>query len=310
VLLRRNLVILAVAAACVGCSSGSTADSAESVVRRHVEALDAGDFTGAMSLRCSGAHVDSDRKDQFLAEVDRLRTAAGGRLRIADIREVRPVRLLGDAGSPMEQEFEVRLQVAGATSGPLVIATETERGEPRVCGWTVPESFAVQVELDGVEVVPIAASVADVKAVVTEATSMLGVDVADDVASKGLGQGGVEGWTSGWQTGDYGGGRITVVRYASSDAAVQQAWDVIDLFAPDSVALFTVPSTPTGIGMRYRLSAWTGVQPGDLGPQIDVAVAVYDDVLVWITASALDPSDDHSEVRNIAAAVSGLITGP
>ena len=57
---------------------------------------------------------------------------------------------------------------------------------------------------------------------------------------------------------------------------------------------------PKAIGLRQVASAWTWLQPADLGDQVDLVVAVYDDVVVWIAASPLSADGDHALVNSVA----------
>ncbi|HEY7626587.1 MAG TPA: hypothetical protein VH761_05945 [Ilumatobacteraceae bacterium] len=60
---------------------------------------------------------------------------------------------------------------------------------------------------------------------------------------------------------------------------------------------------PSAIGLRYAGYAWTWMQPADVGPQIDVAVVVYDTVVVVINLTGLEPTDDHSALVKVSDAV-------
>jgi len=277
------------------------------VIRSYVDALDAGDVDAAMALRCAKARIDDTSSAQFLAEVKRLRSAAGGHLRVANLRE-RPVRLSTASGGVIgEHEYSLRLRVAGGSSTAIDLTTVTEDGKPRVCGWSIAESFGLRDRLSTMSVTPLAAHVSEVKAVATGVTSELHLDVVDDGPTMGTNHEGVEGWTSAWRTGSFGGGRINVIRYESEESATKYAVDVLNTYAADSSSIFTPETLPTAIGLRYTGSAWTAIQPADLGPQIDVAVVVYDDVLVWMTASALDPKDDHSVIENLSKTVATIL---
>lgn len=257
----------------MGCTTGAAVNPQESAIRRYVDALDIGNYDGAMALRCATSRVDISAKDQFLAEVGRLKTAAGGHLRVSDLHELHPVRLQASNGKLGEHQFQLRLRVPGGTSAVLDMVTTTEDGHQEVCGWSVDESFALRDRLSAVSVFAVSAHVADVKALATGVTSALAVVVVDDAATKGTFGDGVEGWTSAWRTGSFGGGRINVVRYKSSNLAIQHANEVLQRYAPNSSHMFSLSAISSAVGLRYTASAWTGLQPADVGPQIDVAVA-------------------------------------
>lgn len=302
--------MIGVIAASLGACSGGVKDSSSAdVVRRYVGALQAGDFEKAMALRCAEVRVDPAQSDAFLADVALLRTAAGGELRVHDVDEVDTVRLGDNDGTPFDHELLLRLATTHGVSSVLHVGTKTEGGQPTVCGWSVDESFAIRDELASITPSAGATRVTDVRGLVAAVAASAGGTVLDDLDTKGDDGSGLEGWTSGWQTGTFGGGRATVVRYASSTEALRQAANVIARFAPDAGELFPVTAMPDGMGLRYTGHSWTGVQPADLGSQIDLAIAVYDDAVVWLTASALDPSEDHSKVLALAEAASAYLEG-
>ncbi|MDO8392012.1 MAG: hypothetical protein Q7V57_16165 [Actinomycetota bacterium] len=295
----------------LGCSDAATDRSGPAAIRRYVSALQAGDFDAAMAERCASAQVpstDEGSKEQFLAQVRQVQGAAGGELRVHDIVEVQPVRLATAQGVPYEHEFRVRLATATGVSGALAVGTVTENGAAKVCGWSVEESFAVREQLAAETFTANTAHVGDVRGLVEHVATEIDGDIQDSNRLTAQSDfAGVEGWTSGWTTASYGGGRITVVRYDNAEAALGHATAIIDQFAPDATTTFTLSGLPDARVLRYTGLAWTGVQTADIAGQIDVAVAVYDDVVVWMTASGLDPNDDHSKLNAIAEAVRSAI---
>ena len=300
-------VIGVIALSLGACAEAAKGPSPAEVVRRYVGALQAGDFDKAMALRCADARIDPTQSESFLADVARLRTDAGGELRVYDVDEADTVRIGDSDGTPFEHELLLRLATKQGASSVLHVGTKTEGGQPKVCGWSVDESFAIREELATITPAAGSTPVPDVRGLVVAAAASSGGTVVDDQDTKGDDGSALEGWTSGWQTGNFGGGRATVLRYASSTEALRQAADVIARFAPDAGEMFQVTAMPDGMGLRYTGHAWTGVQPADLGLQIDLAIAVYDDTVVWLTASALDPSEDHSKVLALADAASAYV---
>ena len=290
------------------CSGDAKDPSPADVVRRYVGVLQAGDFAEAMALRCADARVDPGQSGEFLADVARLRSDAGGELRVHDVNEAERVRLGDSDGTSFEHEFLLRLATKQGVSSVLHVGTTTEVGQPKVCGWSVDESFAIRDELAAVAPVAGPDLVTDVRGLVETVAASAGGTVLDDLETKGGDGSGLEGWTAGWQTGSFGGGRATVVRYPSSEQALRQAANIIAGFAPDATALFAGASMPGGMGLRYTGHAWTGVQPADLGSQIDLALAVYDDTIVWLTVSALDPSENHSKLLALVDASSTYLS--
>ena len=59
---------------------------------------------------------------------------------------------------------------------------------------------------------------------------------------------------------------------------------------------------PEAIGVRYAGYAWTWMQPANLGPQVDAAVVVYDNVVVTMNVTGLEPTDDHSALVKVSEA--------
>lgn len=264
-----------------------------------------------MAERCASAQVpssDKDAKESFLSDVRRVKAAAGGELTVYDIIEVHPVRLGNPQGVPYEHEYRVRLATSTGPSDALEVGTVTENGAPKMCSWSVEESFEVRDQLATETIMASAVHVDDVRSVVEQVATGVGGDIQDSSAMTVQSDfAGVEGWSSGWRTGSYGGGRITVIRYDNADAALSHAKAIIDQVAPDATTTFTMPELPDAQALRYTGLAWTGIQTADLAGQIDVAVVVYDDVVVWMTASGLDPSEDHSKLIAIAEAVHSIV---
>lgn len=285
--------------------------SGAGAIRRYVSALQLGDFGAAMAERCASAQVpstDKNTKESFLAQVRQVKAAAGGELRAYDIIEVHPVRLGNAQGVPYEHEFRARLATATGPSDALHIGTVTENGAPKMCGWSVEESFDVRDQLANETIAGSNVHVDDVRSVVEQVATGVGGDIQDSSAmTRRSDFAGIEGWSSGWRTGSYGGGRITVIRYDNAEASLSHAKAIIDHFAPDATTTFTMSELPDAQALRYSGLAWTGVQTADLAGQIDVAVAVYDDVVVWMTASGLDPEENHSKLNVIAETVHSIV---
>jgi hypothetical protein len=291
-----------------GCSDSVKDDSPAGVIRQYLAALEAADFDGAMALRCTASQVDPTLKPLFLADVARIRTDAGGELRVQDLNELQPVRLVDHRnGAAYQHEFRLRLRVGHEASSPIHVGTVIEGGLPKVCGWSVEESFAVRDQLATETLAANPLHVDDFRDLVKKATAAMRGTVLDDASTKGSDGSGLEGWTAGWRTGSYGGGRLTIVRYDTPDSALTHANDIINGLAADSTSTFAVSSLPNGQALRYTGLAWTGVQPSDLGTQIDTAVTVYDDAVVWMTASGLEPGESHSKLTAFAEEVLALL---
>jgi hypothetical protein len=168
----------------------------------------------------------------------------------------------------------------------------------------VGESFAVRDQLAARSILATPHHVNDVREATQETIERLGVATTESGPTTGApGSPAVEGWTAAWHTGDFGGSRISMYRYADRDEALASAQRSAVRLATDAVSTFAVPSMGSAIGLRYLGSAWTWTQSADIGPQLDTVIAVHDDVVVTIATGGLAAEDDHSSVLSIVEAV-------
>jgi hypothetical protein len=130
----------------------------------------------------------------------------------------------------------------------------------------------------------------------------LGFTIVEDQKYLGRDNLGLDGWTTGWSTG-HAGGRITAIRYRDRQQAVDAAWRTLSKYGRDATSTSSLSSIPEAIGVRYAGYTWTWMQPADLGPQIDAAVVAYDNVVVTMNVTGLDPTDDHSALVKVSEAV-------
>jgi hypothetical protein len=256
-----------------------------------------------MALRCGDARIDPTNAGQFLDEIDRLQQSAGVPLDVVDVEEVEGGKLLASNGAEPRREIRFRLRTKVGSSHPIHVVTVIERGEELLCGYAVEESFGVR---DGLAETPIEANevhIDDLHGVIehveehfTKAVVNAGPAKQPDGTSEKL----ADGAGTFWRTGDFGGVTVDVFRFADARSATKAAADLLSVSASDGTSTFEIAAMPHAAGLRYLASAWTWLQPADLGDQIDLVVAVYGDVVVWIAASPLAADDDHALVNSVA----------
>ncbi len=289
-------------ASLTGCSD--SADQPQfAVLERYVELLGAGNFDGANALRCNDARVDARAKEQFLNEVTRFESSAGVPLAVVDIEVLDDPKLRPINGEARKRELQFRLQTTEGTSEPVRVVTVMEGAKEVLCGYANEASFAVRDLVASATVSSVSQPVADPKRVLgvvgeLHATSPVTVDEVPRPA--GITPELVEAWGTSWKKGEFGGARINAYRFADVASAKTAAAEFLARRSVDGTATFTVPSMPHATGLRHVASAWTWLQPAGLGDHADLVVAVYDDVLVWISTSPVPAADDHAWVNSIA----------
>ena len=300
---RRRWVIVASLAfvAIGGCSAGADV-SAPSVLVRYVDALNAADFDAAMAARCSLSQVAVADQELFIDQLDQLKRDAGGRLKLADVSEVADRRLRVTENTPVEHEFRFRIELPTGESTPIHVGTIRQGGADKLCAVAAEETFAVN---DGLSVASLQVNpreLHDTRAASSSAVRSLGLTIVEDQKYLGRDKLGLDGWTTGWSTG-HAGGRITAVRYRDRLQAVDEAWRTLSKYGGEASSTFSLSSMPEAIGVRYAGYAWTWMQPADLGPQVDAAVVVCDNVVVTMNVTGLEPTDDHSALVKVSEAV-------
>ena len=289
----------------MGCS-GSDSKPKFAVVERYVALLGGGDFEAAMALRCSDSQVSSGNSAQFLNELDRLGQSAGAALEVVDAQEVTAGKLLALNGAIPHREIRFRLRKKDGSSQPIHVVTVMSDGKELLCGYSVEESFALRDRLGEIAIEADPTHIADVQGVIEHAEKSFTNSIANAVPGgqpDGVSEQVVESWGTFWSTGDFGGVTVDAYRFADTTSAKKAAAELLNHPAPDGTTTFEVPAMPKAIGLRFLASAWTWLQPADLGDQIDLLVAVYDDVVVWIAASPLLVDSDHTLVNSVARTI-------
>ena len=286
----------------MGCS-GSDNKPTFAVVERYVALLGGGDFEGAMALRCSDAQVGAGDSAQFLNELDRLGKSAGVPLEVVDAEEVADGKLLASNGATPHREIRFRLRTKAGSSQPIHVVTVINDGKELLCGYSVEESFALRDRLAETPIEANPTHIEDLQGVIEHAEKSFTNSIANAGPAgqpDGTGEQVEEAWGTFWRTGDFGGVTVDAYRFADTTSAKKAAADLLNRRAPDGTTTFEVLAMPKAIGLRQVASAWTWLQPADLGDQVDLVVAVYDDVVVWIAASPLSADGDHALVNSVA----------
>ena len=237
-----------------------------------------------MELRCVDSRPESMEEGQFLSEIGRTERSVGVSLEVAEIEEVSNGTLLATHGETVHREIMFRLRTATVASQPMHVVTVLEDGEERLCGYMIGESVAVRDRLHRMKVGASTTHVDDLQAPIEEVEQRFTKAVANAVSTNGSDHTDevmVEGWSTYWRTGDFGGISVAAYRFENSAAAKRASADLVGYYASDASTIFSV-------------STW--LQPADRGDQLDVAVAVYDDVVYWIGVSPLVAADDHDVV--------------
>jgi hypothetical protein len=259
-----------------------------------------------MALRCRDAQVGTGDSAQFLNELHRLGQSASVPFAVVDAHEVAGGELLASNGASPRREIRFRLRTKAGSSQPIHVVTVIEGGKELLCGYSVEESFAVRDRLAETPIAANPAHIEDLQAAVEHAEQRFTGSVANARPAgqpEGTSERVVEGWGTFWRTGDFVGVTVDLYRFGNMTSAKKAAADLLNRRAPDGTTIFEVATMPKGVGLRHVASAWTWLQPADLGDQIDLVVAVYDDVVVWIAASPLSVNDDHARVNSVAGAI-------
>lgn len=300
---RAGLICLA-ASLVAACADTPSRSPQEQLLRQYVALLATGDTQAAVDMRCAAAAVAPDKVALLAQEVDKIRESTGGALGVSKVTEVKPVTLGSLYGKAGDHELEFQLHVDGGSSSALRVAIVSEGGGLKLCGWSIAESDVLLDQLVSAPLNAIDRHIDDLQGVATEAAQALRVE---PTASEQVTVDGIDGWTVAWARPPFGGGRITMIRYGSAAQALVAARQRVVATAPDAFEIFTSPAFPGGVGDRNGGSLWTGVQPARLGWQIDNLVAVFDDVVIRITITGLEPDDDHSRLEAVATALAASL---
>ena len=106
----------------------------------------------------------------------------------------------------------------------------------------------------------------------------------------------VEGWTRAWRLGDFGGVRISAVRYVGSDSALQSATVQLRRLQGIGVESFTVPGEKAAIGIRAVTYSNLWLQDGHTPPFIDEVYAIFGSTLINVGVSNVTTSSHEVAV--------------
>jgi len=313
---RRFIVLAVVVLAASACSSGHGGSGASTasgpagppvgadVLRQYVADLDKADYAAANELRCVKGRIPSSLLDQFGSEVARVRTAAGGSLKVADVTSVSPVTLASLDGSSPVAQLRYTLTTAAGASTAIELAVIVEGGAPKLCGALQVPAVATQGSLAEKKITPVAATLAGLSSAIP-ATVLPGYVEADDRAVADLTAipGATEGWTRVWNTPDHSGLRVTLFRTASAAAGDTLAHRLLAAPGLDSAEM--IDGLDHGfVGVSVVASAWTWVQPASVGLRVDRAVAEVGNVVVSVELGGVDVKDGHRVLQQVAKALS------
>ena len=190
-----------------GCSAGPDV-SAQPVLVRYVDALNAADFEAAMAARCASSQVAVVDQELFMDQLAQLERDAGGQLKLTDLNEVAHRRLKVSEDVLVEHEFRFRIELATGESTPVQVGTIRHGGADKLCAVAAEETFAVSDELSVISLQVNPREVNDTRAASSSAVKSLGFTIVEDQKYLGRDKLGLDGWTTGWSAG-HAGGRIT-----------------------------------------------------------------------------------------------------
>lgn len=288
-----GFALLALAVSCAGSEPGTpTPDAMARVLRDYVGALSVGDYGRAIAMRCRDRAVTEEQRPQFEDEVRRL-LAEAAPIEVADAGP-----LLGSDARGVRR-VSYHLGTRHGVSEPMVADVLNEDDGLRLCGWTplaVVKGERLPPELAEVDAgqLPGVRELVDIPP--AEGTRQVeDGPVERDHRSK---PDEIEGWTRTWQRGEYGGSRLTAIRYSSAEAALSAGRSYLQEKRNDVVVTFA-PPVAGGAGLRVMASAWLGIQAPDIGPFVDFAYAVRNDVLISAVVANLPRGSDHRAVHTL-----------
>jgi hypothetical protein len=260
--------------------------AAEVALERYVEAINRGDASSAMDLRCADAKVPDDLVEAFERDAAALIDAIGA-LRI---ESVEPAPELAPVDGLMRYTLD-------GHEGALTIA---ENGEDGFCFWRPAASYDLQRQLDA----PIDLGEAGVPPV-----QLLPTSVGDGYEPVPTPTGGdssssaPEEVSRSWQPPSFGGVTVTAGTYPDAEAALADAALFLDEAAADGVAAVDLVATPEVRAVRSLGYAWLWVQPPSVGPFIDRAVMPFGRVLVTVQVSGPDAAAVDAQLATVTADV-------
>ena len=262
----------------------AAASAAEVALERYVEAINSGDISAAVGLRCADATVPGDQVEAFERDAAALIDAVGP-LRIQSVErapELAPVDGL------IRYTFE-------GHEGALTIA---EDGADGFCFWRPAASYDLQRQLDP----PMDFGEAGVPAEQLLPTSVgEGFELVPTPAGRGPGEGAAEQVSRSWQPSSFGGVTVTAGTYPDAEAALADAALILEQAAADGVAAVDLVATPEVRAVRSIGYAWLWVQPPSVGPFIDRAVMPFGRVLVTVQVSGPDAAAVDAQLATVTA---------
>jgi hypothetical protein len=260
--------------------------AAEAALERYVEAINRGDTSSAMDLRCADATVPDDQVETFERDAAALIDAVGP-LRIASVE---PVPELAPVDGLMRYTFE-------GHEGALTIA---EDGEDGFCFWRPAASYDLQRQLDP----PIDPGETAVPAEQLLPTSVGdGYELVPTPAGGDSSSSAPEQVSRSWQPSSFGGVTVTAGTYPDVEAALADAALLLDETAAAGVAEVELVGTPEVRAVRSLGYAWLWVQPPSVGPFIDRAVMPFGRVLVTVQVSGPDAAAVDAQLAAVTADV-------
>jgi hypothetical protein len=285
------LLVLLTLSACTSSAplnGGRASDDAATVVRGYVDAIKREDFAAATALRCSAARPQIDQA-RYKADFQGM-SAYLGTIQSVAVSTVTGSKIVPIAELPGRIDVSFRLTTSKGEHEPLIGVTGIEGGKRVLCGWGTSE---------GSDLFP--SDVAIINAAQTTKSSprdLVAVrpppggkpyeDAAIPQDPNDAGQ--VEGWTRAWRLGDFGGVRISAVRYVGSDSALQSATAQLRRLQGIGAGSFTIPGAKGAIGIRAVTYSDLWLQDGRTPPFIDEVYAVFGSTLINVGVSNITTS--------------------
>ncbi len=293
------VVLLGVLGACLDDTSGGGVEAERQVLTRYVAAVAAGNFEPAMSQRCTAARLNEGEKAPFLSQAARLADAVGP-ISVASVRKADPPTGLRPVDSlPNPLEISYQLSARGSPiAGELHTVVVQEDGSPRLCG--------VSTETMREEHAPFSRTGGDLGFTTRGLQEMIpptpgaGYRQVEDGAGTLTKPGLQASWSRAWQFENYGGARVTVEKYETTEQAANSASELLYKDAGDGIEAFEVPGLAEAVGVRYLGFAWLWVQPPTKGPFLDRVVMRLGDRVVSASVANLPTGSSHEVAARLA----------
>ena len=260
-------------------------DEAKQVVQKYVDAMRHENFARAVSLLCSAARPQVDQS-RYKSDLERL-TATLGTIQGVDVSATADTKIVPIARLPGRVDVSYRLTTSKGERDPMVGVTGVENGKRVLCGWGTGEASGLFPSTSAIikAAEQTKSSTRDLVAVPAPAGGKQVEDAAVPRDPNDAGQ--VEGWTRAWRLGEFGGVRVTAVKYAGSDSALQSAEIQLRRLQGIGVDVFTIPGTKEAVGIRAVTFSNLWLQDGNTPPYIDEVYAIFGNTLVNVGVSNL-----------------------